>query len=167
MGEYLTTENLAIYAAITSTIGIIFTGLQYWLNVKDKKVNLKIVCSKYPDYEKELNKINALKPHEGGVTRIKFYIISIKNIGNVKAFIEDAYVLSAEGLEYKVNVTILYGAGLNFYTIPDYEEDICIEPKSSKDFYVYLDKDEKIFEVKSCCVLTKTGEKINCVKPIV
>ena len=42
MGEYLTTENLAIYAAIISTIGIIFTGLQYWLNVKDKKdVNME------------------------------------------------------------------------------------------------------------------------------
>lgn len=165
MSEYLTTNNIAIYGAVVATISIVFNALQYLLNLKDKKIKLEIFCTKAPDYEKELDRVRLLKPYEGGLTNVQFYSITVKNVGNVKTFIEDAYVLSTENKKYHVNVHTSSGVAINFHTIPEHQEDICIEPKSSKTFYVYLDKDENAFTVKSCCVLTKTGKSFTCVKP--
>lgn len=165
MSEYLTTNNIAIYGAVVATISIIFSGLQYWLNLKDKKIKLEIFCTKVSDYENKLAEVKSLKPYEGGLTEVKFYSITVQNTGNVKVFIQDAYVLSTENKKYHVNVHTSSGMAFNFHTIPEHQEDICIEPKSSKTFYVYLDKDESVFTVKSCCVLTKSGKKFSCVTP--
>ena len=164
MSEYLTTNNIAIYGAVVATISIVFNALQYLLNLKDKKIKLAILCTKVSAYEEELAKVKLKKPHEGGLTNVQFYNITVQNTGNVKAFIEDAYVLSTENKKYHVNVHTS-GMAFNFHTIPEHQEDICIEQKSSKTFYVYLDKDESVFTVKSCCVLTKSGKKFSCVTP--
>lgn len=157
MNEILTTDNIAIYGAIVATLAFLITVLQYLASIKDKKVQLSIGYKKHPDYDLNSQNIGIkYNPTTGDVsgTSGELYIVTIRNQGNVDAYINEIYGIAFDGVRYDTKVvTNKHGSCL----IPIVEE--YIQPKSSKDYSIYFQENSKSLKLKECFVVDGTGKK--------
>jgi hypothetical protein len=158
--EYLTTDNIAVYAAFVATLALIISILQHWNSIKDKKVLLAASYKKHPDYDENLKMLGV--PYdpmtgEGGSNTAELYIVTIRNIGNVNAFISKVYGISQDGTRH--NVLVRGNTNSSIMTeISKYKIEQ-IPAKSQQDYSIYFNTESQIFDLKQCIVIDGTGKK--------
>lgn len=147
----LTTDNLAIYGAIVATFALIVSALQYISSVKDKQVRLKVQYKKHNNYKENIKNMDVINddPLFPKKTSGEAYSVSIHNIGNINVYIKEVYGIALDEKRYDA----LIKQGNLLLKIESIATKEFIEPKSSKDYSLYFNKESKSFELKHCFVV--------------
>lgn len=86
------------------------------------------------------------------------YKVTVRNVGNINAPVEDAGVLTKNGeRKHALKRTSVGGGGL-LDRLSSTPEEV-VAPKSSKAYYVYLHRGEDEFEAVQAFVIDKMGQE--------
>ena len=160
MNQIFTTDNIAIYGGIVATLAFGLTVLQYLSAIKDKKVQLDISYKKHSDYAKNIKNINIpydIVTGEGGDNIAELYTITVRNIGNVDAYLNEIFGITKDGIEHKLLVQENNNILIFCKKLPSGIE--CIKSKSAKNYRIFFNKNSNSFELKKCIVVDGTGKQ--------
>ena len=160
MQEWIANNWLAFYGAVVGTLalGINFSKFIHAIN-KDK-IKIRVSVSDHPQ---KLANIKLLKDGEDNepldrINMAEVYIVTVRNIGNVNAHIDDAGVICTHEKSHSALVSSPTGGGCILVSISEAKLDP-IAPKSSKKFSIYLQRGQECFEARRAFVVDSTGEK--------
>lgn len=146
MSEIFTTDNIALYGSIVSTLVMFITFGQLYGSIQDKKIRLKVSYQKHKDYDENIQNIGV--KYDVNTLRVsgasgEAYVVTINNIGNINVYIKEIYGIALDGRRY--DALIKQCASI---TAKEF-----IEPKSYKNYSIYFKEDSTNFEIEKCCVI--------------
>ena len=159
--ESLTLINwVAIYAAIVSTLALLNSVYRVYYISGTNKVKLNIDYEKHPDYKKHFAEtIQEYDPQTGrGGSPTVAYVVTVRNIGNIEAFIENVYGVSSDNKKHEASVNMPPPRSGVLHRVSGSEIE-GISAKSSKKFYIYFSKSKQPLELNACYVVDKTGKR--------
>lgn len=153
MHNLLTTDNIAVYGAVVATFAFIITVFQYWASIKEKQIQLKISYRKHPHYEDNIIQLkqDAQPWEKSSITPL--YIVTIRNIGNVSAFINEIFGISSDKVQYHALTH------KNSSSIMSKINNSEIFPKSSQDFEIFFKEESTVFDLEKCIIVDGTGKQ--------
>lgn len=160
MQEWLTENWLALYGSLVGTVALFVNFSNFIHAVKKDKVKLTLSLAPHPEREKNMERLISTEKNEPWDDRpnlVESHQITIRNIGNVDAHIEDAGIICQDGKTRKV----LINYPGNSCTLGHLTEvgSVTISAKSSKKMSVYLNRDEDAFAAKKAFVTDSTGKR--------
>lgn len=127
---------------------------------KKNKVKLSLSVVPHAEREKSMERLISTENNEPWDDRpnvVEIYQITIRNIGNVDAHIEDAGIICQDG---KIRQVLINYPG-NYCTLGHLAEvgSVTISAKASKKMSVYLNRGEDLFIAKKAFAIDSTGKK--------
>ena len=157
MQEWISNNWLALYGAIVGTIALFINLFRFFHTLKKDKVKLKVSVSPHENQKQNIERIaqNVDRPAYEKTNLAEVYVIKVRNIGNVNAFVEDAKLICKAGMERKALVHQNMGNSCILGKI----KEIDISPKSSVSFNIYLKDGEEPFVPSKAIVTDSTGKE--------
>lgn len=160
MQEWFTENWLALYGSIVGTVALFVNFSRFIHAIKKDKVKLSLSVAHHPEREKNMKRLISTENNEPGDDRpnlVESYQITIRNVGNVDAHIEDAGIICQDG---KIRQVLIRYPG-NYCTLGHLAEvgSATISAKASKKMSVYLNRGEDAFIAKKAFVIDSTGKK--------
>ncbi|WP_224960754.1 hypothetical protein [Geomonas subterranea] len=159
MQEWLTENWLALYGSIVGTIALIVNFSKFVHAIRKDKVKLKLMVAPHPERQKNLQRLKSTENNQpwDKPNLVESYQITIRNVGNVDAHIEDAGVICHDG---KIHQVLISYPG-NSCTLGRLAEvgSATIPAKSSKKMNVYQKRGEGVFIANKVFVTDSTGKK--------
>lgn len=159
MEEWISQNWLALYGAITGTIALFISISRFVHTVNKDKVKLKFTIGDHPYKEENIKRMHESNNKESfeQINSVSIYSLSIRNIGNVDAHIEDAWIICKNKKVHK----ILVSEPDDRYFLSDISqsEPIKISPKSSTKIHASLGKDDDIFHAEKAVIVDSTGKQ--------
>jgi hypothetical protein len=160
MQEWLTENWLALYGSIVGTIALFLNFSRFIHAIKKDKVKLSLSVAPHPEREKNMERLISTENNEPWDDRpnvVESYQITIRNIGNVDAHIEDAGIICQDG---KIRQVLISYPG-NYCTLGHLSEvgSVTISAKASKKMCVYLNRGENEFIARKAFAMDSTGKK--------
>ncbi len=149
--EVFTTDNIAIYGAFVATLAFGMSVFQYRASIKDKQIQLNISYRKHPDFDSNITALKTEAEPWENVSITPLYVVTVSNLGNVSAFINEVFVISSDRERHDALIRNNH--------FMDKISNIEILPKSSKDFHIYFSEQNIIFDLEECIVIDATGKK--------
>ncbi|ENM8499013.1 hypothetical protein AB8289_004509 [Vibrio parahaemolyticus] len=157
--DFIQQNLLGLYGAVVGTIALILNFARLWHTLSKDKVKLQIDIEK--SYHEDDFPIKSRARSKAGEWKdIQYrhaYRITVRNIGAISAYIEDAAIISSCGLVRKVMVkephTPCYFEPIELAKV------ISLEPKAKTNLNVYVIDDEPIFDVEKFFVIDTTGHR--------
>lgn len=162
MWDWISENWLALYGSIVGTVALFLNFSRFIHTVNKGKVKLSIDFKKHPNFENNLKELtDTSRDSFTRANMAELYVINIKNIGSISAYIEDAGIITSTGKTHHALISYDNTDNQPVVTIgkiPDVGQ-IKIEPKSSKKVSVYLNINEKPFIPIQAFVEDSTGKK--------
>ena len=157
MQEWISNNWLALYGAIVGTIALFINLFRFFHTLKKDNVKLNVSVSPHKNQKQNIDRLaqNADKPAYEKTNLAEVYVIKVRNVGNVNAFVEDVNLICKSGVERKALVSQNMGNSCILGEI----KEIDIAPKSSLDFNIYLRDGEDPFIPLKAIVTDSTGKE--------
>ena len=151
---------LALYGAVVGSIALLINFSRLLYTIKKDKIKLTLSVAPHPEKEKNIERLVATEENEPWDDRpnlVEIYKLTVRNIGNVDAHLEDAGIVCEKGKIHQV----LVSTSSNHCVLSNIPNSglVQIQPKASKKLSVYLNRAENIFQVKKAFVVDSTGKK--------
>jgi len=155
--EWISNNWLALYGAIVGTIALFINLFRFFHTLKKDDVKLKVSVSPHENQKQNIERIaqNIDKPDYERTNLAEVYVIKVRNVGNVNAFVEDVNLICKAGVERKALVSKKMGNSCILGEI----KEIDIPPKSSSNFNIYLRDGEEPFVPSKAIVTDSTGKE--------
>lgn len=160
MIDWLLINWLAFYAAVVGTIALIVNIFRFRHVVNKERVKLSVSVHDHPDRTRNIRRLEDEKTADDWSRAhiVEAYEITMRNIGSVAAYIEDAGVICKDGKSH--SALISEGRDTGMMSSISSVGQLKIEPKSSEKVSVYYSRDKDIFSAKKGYVVDSTGRKI-------
>ena len=157
MQEWILNNWLALYGAVVGTIALFINLFRFFHTLKKDKVKLKVSVSPHENQKQNIERIaqNVDKSTYERTNLAEVYVVKVRNMGNVNAFVEDVKLICKEGVERKALVSQNMGNSCILGEI----KEIDIPPKSSLSFNIYLRDGEEPFVPSKAIVTDSTGKE--------
>jgi hypothetical protein len=154
--EWFSNNWLALYGAIVGTIALFINLFRFFHTLKKDKVKLKVSLSPHKNKGQNIYLLsqNIKKPIHMKLNLAEVYVIKVRNIGNVNAYVEDVKLTCKAGVERKALISQNMGGSSILAEITE----IDISPKSSLNFNIYLRDGEEPFVPSKVIVTDSTGK---------
>jgi len=158
MEEWISEHWLALYGAIVGTLALFLNVSRFIHAVKKDSVKLKIKVEDHPQKSENIKMITEpASDKDWEVPKIvKTHTLIVRNIGNVDAHIEDAWITCKKGDKHKVLVSDP-NHQMMLSEIPKLHA-VKLAPKSSTKLNVYLHRGEEAFDARNAEVIDSTGK---------
>jgi len=155
--EWILNNWLALYGAVVGTIALFINLFRFFHTLKKDKVKLKVSVSPHENQKQNIERIaqNVDKSTYERTNLAEVYVVKVRNMGNVNAFVEDVKLICKEGVERKALVSQNMGNSCILGEI----KEIDIPPKSSLSFNIYLRDGEEPFVPSKAIVTDSTGKE--------
>lgn len=157
MENWISEHWLALYGAIAGTLALSLNVSRFIHAVKKDRVNLKLTVEDHPQKSENIKMI--MEPTSDrdweNPAIVETHTLTVRNIGNVDAYIEDAWIICKKGDKHKVLVSdpnhqMMLSEIPRLHTVK-------LAPKSSITLNVYLSKGEEVFDAKKAEIVDSTG----------
>ncbi|WP_274883012.1 hypothetical protein [Vibrio harveyi] len=157
--DFIQQNLLGLYGAIVGTIALILNFVKLRHALSGDKIKLQIGIEN--NYHEDVPPIrSSTKSKDGDWRDVQYryaYRITIRNLGAVSAYIEDAAVVDSSGVVRKVMVRERHTP---YYFEPiELAKVISLEPKAKTSLDVFTIDDEPMFDVKKYFVIDTTGQR--------
>jgi len=157
--DWIAINWLALYGAVVGSVALIISILRYSYTVKKDKIKIKVSAITHPN---KLSNIKMLEETEDNEpwdrpSSVKVYAVTVRNVGTVDAYIEDAGIICTLGEKHPALLSEFNNGGA-FLREVSMGKDDPIAPKSSRRFDVYLKRDQELFEAKKAFATDCTGK---------
>lgn len=161
--NWLSNNWLAMYAAIVGTVALAINFVRFIDSRKRDAVQLTVSGERHENYDAQIRSLveTENEPDWGRPSLVKVYKITIANIGNVAAHIKNAGLKTRCG--HTISVLSSRIGDIDSTRLGKLEDANTppIEPKSSQEYWVYLNRGQSPFEATSFYVVDRTGKQWN------
>lgn len=155
---WISDQALAIYGSVVGTMALGINLFTY-IHAKQKdRVRLLIECHEDEDAAKSVQYFGNCnnKPGLDAPNLLPIYVITIRNIGNIEAHLQEVGVTEVHGAEHCVLVS---SSSHYFLTSIASADPISIQPKAMLKFKIYLKRGEPIYTPVNCFVIDQQHKK--------
>lgn len=141
---------LSVYGAFVGTLALAISAFQYRHAKRKDLVQLSVECEQAADTPTKIKAfIELLKGPEMDKPHLEeIYTVTVRNIGNVDAYIQEVGVRDRSGASHTALVRTSH-----FLAHLEQAPQICIKSKARQKFKIYLGRDQEIFTATSCFVV--------------
>ena len=159
MQEWISQNWLALYGSIVGTVALLINVSRFIYSLKKDKVKLSLEVVPHPNRDTNIQRLKDTEnKHRWEVPHlVEVYLITIRNLGTVEAYIEDASIVCEKGKNYSASIS--YANNSSMLGSISQVGAIKIAPKSSEKISVYLRREDEEFIASKVEVIDSTGKK--------
>ena len=154
--KWISSNWLALYGAIVGTIALFINFSRLIHSVQRDKVKVDITTSAHRRASQNIIQMNASQDGEPAqrIKKAEIYLVTIRNTGNVDAYIEDVGMICSKRISHSASVY----SGSGFQTVAEAKQGP-IKPKASREFKVYLPANQEPFTATHAFAIDSTGKQ--------
>jgi hypothetical protein len=144
--EWIQNNWLALYGALIGTVALIFNFSRFIHTVNKDKIKLALSIVPVPNQEAKFREMSEKEEEPWNRSDTSVFTITVRNIGNVEAYIENVWVICTKGTKYSASTFLE-------------RDNQPLKPRTSGKYNISLSKGQKLFEPKRIFVTDKIDGK--------
>ena len=164
MISWLRDHGLALYGSITGTAALLISFFNYRHAVAKDAINLKLSHSPHPQAASNLTRLQSTDGEPWDLANLAvLHVVTVRNVGTVPVPLEDVGIVTNTGERKQSLVPRRADDPMILGTVAEARLPP-LEPRSSRNYSVYLRRGEPPFSVSRAYAIDQTGKVWNSEK---